>query len=687
MKKIYLTILAIAITTGLFAQNNLKLTPEKPHPGDKVKFSYTPPTEFADEKGPLQCTVYKMGNYDDFYGVLDPLGKPIEMEVEKSGNEYVGELTTEETVCGLVFRFTWGDYKIDRSGVCISGRLENNNNNGYFVPIYTSENKPSPTAYSRMGKHLSDSFFSKWQYKNPALAREYYLKEMENYPEKSSAIALEIYRTYNPKTDSVESKKFAVRQLERIFKEKPTTDADYLACYTFFNTLGLKKAASYFLEYAIQNNIDGYFRTSYLHDKTINESNLTRKKILLDSSIVSFKNMDFYMRFNVAMAGGFLTTLTDNYLATAYKSGDKKIFDEALNYIQNEINCGYEKTFPYLELINAEIGNKNYSMALDYSNTLNSIYWQKLKLLRNNPAGFIPNDNSEAYFTKQEMKLLLLWQMVQISKTQVLIYSQSGDCKNALSKLNECRSYATYPEAKEIGLTRKTIEIELMSTIAEVVPKCMPLDEAIKTIGGIISNGQYSEDIVKILKELYIKKNGNDNGFNSFISSLKSSDNPEIAKRLDEVKTNETAPDFSLLNMDGKTVNLSDLKGKIVILDFWATWCGPCRASFPAMQQLVDNYKSNPDIVFLFIDTFEGNTGGTTVDKMIPGAKKVMEEKNFSFNVLFDAGDGVAAKYKVKSIPTKFVIDKNGIMRYRAVGSGIYSHLIDEMNAMIKSVE
>lgn len=687
MKKIYLTILAIAITTGLFAQNNLKLTPEKPHPGDKVKFSYTPPTEFADEKGPLQCTVYKMGNYDDFYGVLDPLGKPVEMEVEKSGNEYVGELTTEETVCGLVFRFTWGDYKIDRSGVCISGRLENNNNNGYFVPFYTSENKPSPTAYSRMGKHLSDSFFSKWQSKNPALAREYYLKEMEHYPEKSSAIAVDIYRTYNPKTDSVDCRKLAVMQLDRIFKDKPVTDADYLACNTFFYAMGLKRTASYFTEYATQNNIEGYFRTSNLYEKTISETDLIKKKTLLDSSIVSFKNMDFYMRYNAAMAGGFLSALIDNYLATAYKTGDKKTFDIALNYIQNEINCGFENFFPYMELANAETEVKNYSAAINYCNTLYSICWKKYNTLKNNPAGFKQNDKSEAYFTKREMKLNLLRQIIQLAKTQAVIYSQNGECENALAKINECRNYATFSEAQEMGFTEKTMELELMSTIAEVVPKCLPLEEAIKTMGKIISSGLYGENIIEILKELYVKKNGSDDGFSAFITGLKSNDNLEIAKKLEEMKTNEAAPDFSLVNIDGKTVKLSDLKGKTVILDFWATWCGPCRASFPAMQQLVDYYKPNPDIVFLFIDTFEGDTGGTTVDKMRPGAKKVMEEKNFSFNVLFDAGDEVAAKYKVKSIPAKFVIDKNGIMRYKAVGSGIYSHLVDEMVAMIKAVQ
>ena len=674
MRNKYLTMLAFIITSGLYAQNNFKIMPEKPHPGDKVKFSYTPPQEFAGEKASLQCTVYKMGNYDDFYGVLTPLGKPVEMEIKKNGNEYVGELTTEESVCGLVFRFTWGDYKTK-------------NNNGYFVPFYTAENKPCPTAYARMGKHLSDSFFNKWQSRNLPLAREYYLKEMENYPKKSSAIAVDIYRTYNPKTDSIESKKLAIKQLERIFKDKPTTDADFLACYTFFNAMGLKRTASYFTEYAAQNNVEGYFRTSNLYEKTIAETNLTKKKILLDSSIVSFKNMDFYIRYNTAMAGGFLSSLIDNYLVTAYNTRDKKTFDEALNYIQNEINCGFEKYFPYMELSNAEMAIKNYNAALNYCNTLYSICRQKFDLLRNNPASFSPGDKSEAYFTKQEIKFNLLREMIQLAKTQAVIYSQSGDCKNALSKLDECRNYATYPEAQEMGFTEKSMEIDLMSTTAVVVPKCMPLDEAIKAMGKIISNGQYSQDIVEILKELYVKKNGNDNGFTAFMTEFKKTDDTEITKKLEEMKANETAPDFSLVNMDGKTVKLSDLKRKTVILDFWATWCGPCRASFPAMQQLVDHYKSNPDVVFLFIDTFEGNTGGTTVDKMKPGAKKIMEEKNYSFQVVFDSGDEVAAKYKVKSIPAKFVIDKNGIIRYKAVGSGIYSHLIDEMMAMIKEVE
>jgi len=118
------------------------------------------------------------------------------------------------------------------------------------------------------------------------------------------------------------------------------------------------------------------------------------------------------------------------------------------------------------------------------------------------------------------------------------------------------------------------------------------------------------------------------------------------------------ASNFSLKNAEGKIVSLDSLRNKVVVLDFWATWCIPCRASFPEMQVLVDKYKSDTTIVFLFIDTWERKTP----DKVKAAVTSILSENNFSFEVLFDVSNKVQQDYRIEAIPAKFVIDKKGNM-------------------------
>ena len=126
------------------------------------------------------------------------------------------------------------------------------------------------------------------------------------------------------------------------------------------------------------------------------------------------------------------------------------------------------------------------------------------------------------------------------------------------------------------------------------------------------------------------------------------------------------APDFATEALDGRTIVLSELRGQVVLINFWATWCLPCRAEMPAIQQVYDEYRDRGfEVLAVNLQEQDG-----TVSAFV-------EELRLTFPVLIDRDDRVASLYRIRSIPTTFFVDRSGVIREIIVGGPIPSAVIE----------
>ncbi len=113
------------------------------------------------------------------------------------------------------------------------------------------------------------------------------------------------------------------------------------------------------------------------------------------------------------------------------------------------------------------------------------------------------------------------------------------------------------------------------------------------------------------------------------------------------------APDFTLKSLSGKNIKLSEQAGNVVMLNFWASWCGPCRKEMPLMDDLYKKYKKLGFVIL-----------GVNVEQELKLAKSFLADTPVDFPILFDASNQVSKAYDVIAMPTTVMIDRNGKVRY-----------------------
>lgn len=119
------------------------------------------------------------------------------------------------------------------------------------------------------------------------------------------------------------------------------------------------------------------------------------------------------------------------------------------------------------------------------------------------------------------------------------------------------------------------------------------------------------------------------------------------------------APDFTLDTLSGDSIALSSLRGKVVVVNLWASWCAPCRAEMPALQRL---YDSNRDrgLVVLAVNS--------TIQDTEAAARAFADEMDLTFTVVLDRDGSVSRRYLLRALPSTFIVDRDGLIRSVVIG-------------------
>jgi len=127
------------------------------------------------------------------------------------------------------------------------------------------------------------------------------------------------------------------------------------------------------------------------------------------------------------------------------------------------------------------------------------------------------------------------------------------------------------------------------------------------------------------------------------------------------------APDFTLFTQEGQAYSLSELRGNAVLVNFWASWCGPCRAEMPAMQRIYDQYKDKGFVVLAV---------NATNQDSVRNALAFAEEHQLTFPILLDPTGAVSQMYQLRALPSSFFIRPDGVIEEVVIGGPMAEALL-----------
>lgn len=623
--KIMLSLLLLFCFDNLQAQESSKLSlvPEKIKQGQKVSFTY-----LSDFKNVEKLSAYL------FYFTPKKAFYQLDIELKNNKNVYKGEVIIPDSAVLASFIFKNKE------------EIDDNNKLGYIYLIKDNNETPVKGSYlalSSLHENLGGFFLG--MDANIEKALQYTEAEMKAFPESrneqlSSYLNMLLNGKKNKEAEALKE------ELITAFTDAKTEEGKG-KLYAAINRIDKQKGDSLLkvIRFAYPKGVlvSNEKLTAFSREKDLAKMEADYEMLRADNGSKINKDM---LNFNLARAYAANKSY-DKLLTTIDRFEQKSNAPSLLNSAAwplaekgEELEIAIKMSKKSLEILDELRKDKTYLAYYSIS--------QKEKAINTNYAMF-----ADTYG-------LLLFKAGKLD--EALTYQEKSVTLNDFNSVEVNARYTQFLIAK--GENKKA---------EDVIKKLM-------------ADGKSTDVMKDQLKALYLK-NHTEQEFISLLTGLEKVATEKARLIMITKMINIKSPDFSLKNLAGETVSLISLKGKVVVVDFWATWCGPCIQSFPGMQKAINKFKDDKNVAFVFIDTWESIHD----EKRTEAVSKFITTNSYSFNVLFDtetAADkskyDVVSAFKVDGIPTKFILDKDGAIRFKSVGfSGSVDKLVDEISAMV----
>ncbi|MFQ6070211.1 MAG: redoxin domain-containing protein [Candidatus Aminicenantales bacterium] len=627
MKKInvlfLLIVLVLSFCGGEKTGGKFTFVPAKPTPGEKIKVIYDPQGTGLEEAASIEMVAYSYTR---------GLPKAASVFLEKEGKKWKGSFFTDKESRGVVVKFQ-SEHIVD-----------NNNKKGYVIALYDENKNMVPGSLAGLAEAALSwgSYFLEME-RDEESAFEKFEKEFSLHPEMKREY-LSPYLGLLMKLKKDEGRAMAEKELEALATEDDFSLDELSLLVSMYRRLGEPDKAEKYALIIRERAPDGQFVQGERFREFYMTEDIERKIELFEKFKKDFPES--------SMIPQFLYYIQQYYLA-------EKDYRSLADYIRKNLDIA---DWSVLNSAAWDLSQRNAELAsaeLFASKAVEDAR-QELESARSEK---LP------YLTEKE------WEN-QRKNTLGQILDTYGFVLSKLEKESEALS--AFEEAVELTEGKNP---EINERYSEALVKNSPPERALSEIGKYIEQGNSTSRMKELLKEAFVKEKGSEQGFPQFLEKLEAVALKKMRESLEREMINFPAANFSLEDLEGNTVSLADLKGKVVVLDFWATWCGPCKRSFPGMKMAVEKYKDDKSVEFLFINSWE------RVDNKRGNAQQFIAWNNYPFHVLLDSENKVIEAYKVEGIPTKFIIDPRGRVRFKKVGfAGSTEKMVNELSVMIEMV-